>query len=75
VVGGFQSRNGGAPLLRSADSGSAYVAGFTNSRDFPVTSAFQPKYGGGAYDGFIAKLHILQIVVANASAGFSVYVR
>jgi len=39
-------------------SGSAYVVGYTNSADFPVTAgSMQVKYGGGAYDGFVAKLN------------------
>src|SRR5205823_3173313 len=40
-------------------AGNAYVAGFTDSTDFPVTSgAFQTTYGGGASDGFVAKLSL-----------------
>jgi uncharacterized protein (TIGR03437 family) len=39
-------------------SGNAWVAGWTLSPDFPVTSdAFQPKFGGGIYDGFIARFN------------------
>jgi photosystem II stability/assembly factor-like uncharacterized protein len=51
----------------AADSrGNAYVVGFTNSLDFPVTQgAMQAQYGGGAYDGFVAKL--------NPSGGGLVY--
>jgi hypothetical protein len=42
-------------------SGSAYVAGFTTSTDFPTTAgAFQPQHGGGAagvpLDAFVLKL-------------------
>jgi hypothetical protein len=37
--------------------GNAYVAGPTQSKDFPTTpGAFQRKFGGGAFDGFAAKL-------------------
>ena len=37
--------------------GNAYVAGYTNSIDLPVTaSAIQPASGGG-YDGFVAKIN------------------
>jgi hypothetical protein len=37
--------------------GNAYVTGSTSSNDFPITSgAFQPTYGGGAYDAFVAKI-------------------
>jgi len=35
--------------------GSAYLAGETSSRDLPTREAFQPKHGGGFYDGFLAK--------------------
>ena len=38
--------------------GNAYVPGITDSPDFPVTKdAFQPSYGGGGSDAFIAKLN------------------
>ena len=39
------------------DSGNAYVAGTTYSRNFPTTkNAFQRKFGGGDRDGFVVKL-------------------
>jgi uncharacterized repeat protein (TIGR01451 family) len=39
-------------------SGNAYVAGKTNSTDFPVTpGAFQTTYGGGSFDAYVAKLN------------------
>jgi Beta-propeller repeat/FG-GAP-like repeat len=39
-------------------SGQAHVSGYTASLDFPVTAgAFQRYYGGGSYDGFLAKLN------------------
>ncbi|HET8547352.1 MAG TPA: SBBP repeat-containing protein [Bryobacteraceae bacterium] len=38
-------------------TGEAYVAGTTNSRDFPVSGAFQPALAGGGNDAFIAKLN------------------
>src|SRR5688572_8189874 len=44
-------------------AGNAYVAGHTKSLQFPTTAgAFQPAYGGGLWDGFVAKLN------ANGSA-------
>jgi hypothetical protein len=44
-------------------NGNAYVAGHTNSLQFPTTpGAFQPAYGGGLWDGFVSKLS------ANGSA-------
>jgi hypothetical protein len=39
-------------------SGNAYVAGLTNSTNFPITpGAYQTVYGGGAYDAFVTKLN------------------
>lgn len=40
-------------------AGNAYVTGTTNAPSgFPTTSgAFQPAYGGGYYDGYVAKLN------------------
>jgi hypothetical protein len=38
-------------------NGNAYVSGPTSSTDFPTTAgAFQPTYGGGAFDAFVTKL-------------------
>jgi hypothetical protein len=40
-------------------SGSAHVAGFTGSADFPTTAgAFDTTYNGGSYDAFVAKLSV-----------------
>ena len=39
-------------------AGEAHVSGYTASVDFPTTTgAFQQYYGGGSYDGFLAKLN------------------
>jgi hypothetical protein len=39
-------------------AGEAHIAGYTASVDFPTaTGAFQQYYGGGSYDGFLAKLN------------------
>jgi hypothetical protein len=41
-------------------SGNAYVTGATFSLDFPITSgSFQPSYGGGPYDAFVAKVSLV----------------
>ncbi len=37
-------------------SGNIWLAGVTSSRDFPLASAFQPVFGGGRWDGFLASL-------------------
>jgi hypothetical protein len=40
----------------AADSaGNAYVAGSTESLDFPTVNAFQPHNGGGYHDAFVAR--------------------
>jgi len=47
-------------------SANAYVAGFANSLNFPVTTgALRGTFGGGCYDGFVTKL--------NASASALLY--
>ena len=37
-------------------SGSAYIAGWTASTNFPTSNPLQPVYGGGASDAFVARL-------------------
>lgn len=37
-------------------SGNAYVVGLTTSHDFPSVNPLQSGFGGGDFDGFIAKL-------------------
>ncbi len=50
------SRADGARGIDTDSSGSAFVAGFTVSRDFPVLNALQSGFGGGLNDAFVAKL-------------------
>lgn len=38
-------------------SGNAYVTGWTTSTDFPTMNPFQPTYGGGDSDAFVAKIN------------------
>src|SRR5262249_32833229 len=50
-------------------SGNAYVTGWTNSADFPTKNAFQPTYGGGPQDAFVARFDTTQ--AGNASLIYS----
>jgi hypothetical protein len=54
-IGGTNNDYG---LAIAADGeGNAYVAGHTDSTDFPTTTnSFKPDYAGGSLDGFVAKL-------------------
>jgi hypothetical protein len=36
--------------------GNAYVAGYTNSSNYPLANPFQPAFGGGSFDAFVSKL-------------------
>ncbi|MDQ2711696.1 MAG: SBBP repeat-containing protein [Acidobacteriota bacterium] len=38
--------------------GSVWVGGSTSSTDYPVTGAYQPKYGGGPYDAFLSRISV-----------------
>ena len=54
-LGGGQSESASGIAVDRA--GNAYVAGSTNSLDFPTTpGAFQPAYAGGLWDAFVTKL-------------------
>jgi hypothetical protein len=59
-------------------AGNAYVAGSTDSSNFPTTNPIQPSYGGGGRDAFITKLGNLIISgrvtdsEANGLAGIAV---
>ncbi len=37
------------------NSGNAFISGSTSSANFPIYSAYQNIYGGGAFDAFVAK--------------------
>jgi Beta-propeller repeat len=51
-------RNGDRGNGIAADSdGNAYVAGFTNSTDFPTAKAFQRTFAGGNADAIVLKLN------------------
>jgi hypothetical protein len=70
------SGNDGSRLAREGGiavdgSGNAYVTGWTNSADFPTKNAFQPTYGGGTQDAFVARIDTTQ--AGNASLIYSSY--
>lgn len=51
-------------------AGNAYVTGVTPAPDFPVVNAFQPLFGGGREDAFVAKIvlsHAPSCATATAS--------
>ncbi|HET8760889.1 MAG TPA: SBBP repeat-containing protein, partial [Nitrospiria bacterium] len=48
-------------------SGNAYVAGETQSADFPTTSALQPTFGGGTSDAFVTKLNPVGSLIVYSS--------
>jgi hypothetical protein len=56
-LGGTGEENGtdGWGTVSVDATGFIYVAGRTNSTDFPVNNALQPAYGGGPFDNFVAK--------------------
>jgi hypothetical protein len=55
VLGGTRYTSGRGIAVDA--KGRAYVAGATNSTDFPATKdAFQRSYGGGPFDAFVARL-------------------
>jgi len=54
-LGGLGDEGGTGIALDKA--GNAYIAGFTNSPDFPVANSLQPKLAGGGQDAFLAKLN------------------
>ncbi|PYV39359.1 MAG: hypothetical protein DMG06_23310, partial [Acidobacteria bacterium] len=54
-LGGSGDDEGGAIVLDSR--GNVYVEGVTTSTNFPTTlNAFQPAFGGGFSDAFVAKI-------------------
>jgi hypothetical protein len=65
-LGGSGSEGIGAVTIDR--SGAAYVAGITTSTNFPVVNAARPQYGGGVFDGFVAK-----VTPAGDALQFSTY--
>jgi hypothetical protein len=72
----------GGTALAVNGAGEAYVTGFTGSKNFPAVSPLQAENGGGAFDGFIAKLNAAGNQLdystymggANIDAGFGIAV-
>lgn len=54
-VGGTNGDRGNGIAVDA--SGNAYIAGFTNSTDFPTSHPFQPRFAGGNADAVILKLN------------------
>lgn len=59
----------GATGLAIDGSGDVYVTGVTSSRDFPTVRPFQASFGGGLFDGFVARLD-----ASGARLGYASYV-
>ena len=53
---GGNGEDGAASIAVDA-AGNAYVAGTTDSTNFPTVNAFQPAFGGGGDDAFVTKLN------------------
>jgi hypothetical protein len=53
----FGGNNREQPGGLALDSqGNAFITGLTSSKDFPVVNAFQPTFGGGTADCYLAKI-------------------
>jgi hypothetical protein len=52
------SRDDRALHVAAGTGGRVYIAGKTGSADFPTVKAFQPKFGGGSHDAFIAEIDL-----------------
>jgi hypothetical protein len=50
------SRSDEARAVALGSDGSVYVAGATNSIDFPLANPYQLNYGGSVFDAFVSKL-------------------
>jgi hypothetical protein len=58
----------GATAIAIDAAGSAYVTGFTASANFPTVNSMQRVFGGGSFDGFVAKLS-----ASGSSLGYATY--
>jgi hypothetical protein len=57
-LGGSGSESGVGIALGTNTNSPVYVTGTTSSADFPTVGAFQPNYGGGMWDAFVAELNL-----------------
>ncbi len=74
-LGGNSDEINFGPFITCDDEGDIYLSGFTSSADFPLSAdAFQPAYGGGSLDFFIARfsndLSILKAATFLGGSGF-----
>jgi hypothetical protein len=59
---------GGQDQARSValdNAGNANFTGITASTDFPLRSPIRPAYAGGAHDGYVARISLLNLVYQN----------
>jgi uncharacterized protein (TIGR03437 family) len=54
-------------------TGAAWVAGYTESSDFPVLNAAQPTYGGGSEDAFLARFNSAGVLQFSTYLGGTSY--
>ena len=58
LLGGWCDEISYGPFIELDDTGNIYLSGFTCTPTFPTsTGAFQPDYGGGQLDCFVAKFN------------------
>jgi hypothetical protein len=70
-LGGNGFENSAAIALDS--EGAVYIAGYTESTNFPIKNAFQKTKGGGFQDGFITKVSSAGQLVYSSYLGGSGY--
>jgi hypothetical protein len=74
VYSSYLGGSGGNEALEAIavdGSGNAYVAGRTDSLDFPVSNAYQSSFRGGIADGFVARINTN--TAGTASLMYSTY--
>jgi hypothetical protein len=73
-VRGGQTYDIGAGIALDS-AGNAFIAGSTQSTNFPTKNPFQPTYGGGIYDAFVAKMDVRAVstITLTSSSNPSIY--